>query len=231
MSESEKVRSDMGFDLANTLFEDLSNQLLYEVFDYLDGCDIYQTFEHLNIRFNDLLCDPSLFLRIDLSSESETKLERLCRDVIVPNRHRLRSLTLSDHSLVDKLFTDHSTNSPLTSLQSVVLYDIPDLHVPAVLSYLNCLPCLVSLTVTLEQDYFYSLGYIYRLIFRCPHLKYCKLSTPDYEEHEIVVPMSINQNPSNIERLIIGHPCTIEEISSLLLHGAFSSISILRSVG
>ena len=213
-----KLCSDDRFDLGNTSFEDVSNELLYEVFDYLDGCDIYQAFGGLNNRFDNLLSDPSLLLKINLSSELETKLHGLCRDVILPNRHRLRSLELSRDSLIETFFTYCSIDSSFTSLQSVVLNDISNPHVLAILSYLSCLPCLSSLTIRLEEDYFYNLSYIYRLIFRCPHLNYCKLSTLDYEEHEIVVPRSINQRPSSIERLIINHPCTIEELTSLLLH-------------
>ena len=44
--------------------EDLSNELVYEVFDYLDGCDIHQAFSNLNGRFQCLLTNSLLPLKI-----------------------------------------------------------------------------------------------------------------------------------------------------------------------
>ncbi len=37
------------------LGENLSNELFYEIFDYLDGYDIYKSFSNLNSHFNNLL--------------------------------------------------------------------------------------------------------------------------------------------------------------------------------
>ena len=39
----------------NTQFEVLPNELLVDVFEYLDAEDLFQTFYHLNIRFNTVL--------------------------------------------------------------------------------------------------------------------------------------------------------------------------------
>ena len=160
------------------------------MFDYLDGCDIYQAFGGLNNHFDNLLSDPSLFLKINLLWKSERELEGLCRDIILPNRYRLRSLKLSDHSIIDKFFNYNSIDSSFTSLQSVVLYRIYCPRILAILRYLNYLPCLFSLTIMLktndirERYYSRDVNDMYRLIFRCPHLKYCKLFIPDYEQQK-----------------------------------------------
>jgi hypothetical protein len=87
-----------------------------------------------------------------------------------------------------------------------------------ILFYLNSLPQLSSLTIILEEDYYFNLSDIFRLIFRFSSLKYTKVSASDCEESDILIPMSINEKPSPIEHLVINFACTIKEITSLLQH-------------
>jgi hypothetical protein len=87
-----------------------------------------------------------------------------------------------------------------------------------ILFYLNSLSRLFSLIIQLEEDYYYNLSDIYRLIFRLPYLKYNKLVVSDCEESEISIPMSINEQPSTIEHLAINFACSDNELTSLLLH-------------
>ncbi len=47
--------------------ENLSNELFYEIFDYLDGIDIYEAFSNLNYRFQQLLTSSSILFKIDLN--------------------------------------------------------------------------------------------------------------------------------------------------------------------
>jgi hypothetical protein len=46
--------------------ENLSNEVFYEIFDYLDVYDIYQSFASLNARFQDLLIRLYLRLKIKI---------------------------------------------------------------------------------------------------------------------------------------------------------------------
>ncbi|CAF3855641.1 unnamed protein product, partial [Rotaria sp. Silwood1] len=43
------------FHQSMTCFENLSNELLCEMFDYLDGFQLFQTFSNLNSRFEQLI--------------------------------------------------------------------------------------------------------------------------------------------------------------------------------
>jgi len=70
----------------------------------------------------------------------------------------------------------------------------------------------------MEEDYYYNLGDIYRLIFSLSALKYNKLVLFSYEELDIVMPNVINQKFSCVKYLVIDHACTLNELSSLLCH-------------
>ncbi len=206
------------FDLGSTCLEDLSNELFYEIFDYLDGCHIHQSFSNLNSRFQHLLTHSYLPLKINFSSKSNSTVEHRCRHVIIPNKHRIISLHLHEHSLIRSFFDHCTIDSSFTRLQSVVLNGTSAFKLMTILFYLNCLPQLSSLNILLEEDYYYNLSDIYRLIFRLSSLKYSKVSVSDCEESDVFIPMSINEKPSPIEHLVINFACTVKEITSLLQH-------------
>jgi hypothetical protein len=198
--------------------EDLSNELFYEIFDYLDGCDIHKAFSNLNIRFQNLLTSSLLPLKINLSSESQSTLEQRCRHIIIPNKHNILSLHLDNDSLINDFFDHCNIDSSFNRLQSVVLSEISNHKILVILFYLNSLPRLSFLTIRLKQDYYYNLSDIYRLIFRLPYLKYSKLSIPDDEQSNIRIPMPINERTSTIERLIMNFGCNLNELTSILLY-------------
>jgi hypothetical protein len=52
-----------GYDQSITCIENLSNEIFYEIFDYLNGCEINQSFAYLNPRFQQLLESPSLLFK------------------------------------------------------------------------------------------------------------------------------------------------------------------------
>jgi hypothetical protein len=51
-----------------TTIENFTNEFFYKVFDYLDGCDIYQAFANLNRRFEQLLNSSSVVFKINLDN-------------------------------------------------------------------------------------------------------------------------------------------------------------------
>jgi hypothetical protein len=44
--------------------ENLSNEIFHEIFEYLNGCDVYETFSNLNNRFEEILHCSSLRFKI-----------------------------------------------------------------------------------------------------------------------------------------------------------------------
>ncbi|CAF4438372.1 unnamed protein product, partial [Adineta steineri] len=53
--------------------ENMSNEFFFEIFDYLDGCEIYEAFSNLNSRFQQLLhCSTLLYkIKLDVSTSEE----------------------------------------------------------------------------------------------------------------------------------------------------------------
>jgi len=75
--------------------------------------------------------------------------------------------------------------------------------------------------MSIDAEYDYDLNNIYRLILCLPSLKYNKVSVVSCSEDEhtnIFVPVAFNERFSTIEYLIINHPCTLNEILSILHH-------------
>ncbi len=122
---------------------------------------------------------------------------------------------------MNDFFTYCNTDSSFTRLQSIVLrnMNIDKLFIP--LFHLKSLPHLFSLTMSIDAEYDYDLNNIYRLILCLPSLKYNKVSVVSCSEDEhtnIFVPVAFNERFSTIEYLIINHPCTLNEILSILHH-------------
>ncbi|CAF1461121.1 unnamed protein product [Rotaria magnacalcarata] len=178
-----------------TRFEHLSNELLYEIFDYLDPYEIYEAFSKLNIRLHNLVIFSSLPLNINLSSKSISTLEHRCRHVIIPNKHRILSLHLNGYLIIRDFFTHCNIDASFNRLESVVLNGLSEYKVMMILFYLNALPRLFSLTIEMHDDSFFK-----------------------DEESEISIPISINERFSTIEHLVINHDCNINELTSILSH-------------
>ncbi|CAF4388605.1 unnamed protein product, partial [Rotaria sordida] len=63
---TKKLRSELLNELRISSIENLSNELFNEIFDYLDGIDIYLAFSNLNHRFQQLLTSSSILYKIEL---------------------------------------------------------------------------------------------------------------------------------------------------------------------
>lgn len=199
--------------------EHLSNEIYYEIFEYLHGVDIYQAFSNLNVRFQNLLTSLSIPLKITLNSESQTELLHHCNNVINPNRHLILSLSLQNNFLINNFFTFCPTDSSFDRLESVVLHGILFDTSIFVLLHLKSLPRLFSLTMDFQTIEDTSFDAIYQIIFSFSSLKYNKLSIWTPFPMEFINPFTfvvINQQFSTIQYLIINHSCTIEELLSIL---------------
>ncbi|CAF1131356.1 unnamed protein product [Adineta steineri] len=208
-------------NLLVSCIENLSNELLYEIFDYLDGNDIFEIFSNLNYRFQYLITCSSIPFKIKFRSHTTSQLIDCCKTVIVPNRHHILSLNFEGGSLIDNFFKHCIIDSSFTRLQSVVLSNVSINRVVSLLFYLRSLPHLFSLNMSIREEEYFDLSDIYRIIFTLPSLKYNKLSLCleyDEEDTNISIPLALNEQFSTIEYMVINHTCTPDKLMSILCH-------------
>lgn len=104
-----------------TSFNDLSNELFLEIFDYLDVFDLFRTFQNLNQRLNSLIIDRRIIFQANLLMGNDEQLS-MYKNMILPKVGQyLRHLTITDeYGYFESLF-----NSMIfRDLLSVRLYQI-----------------------------------------------------------------------------------------------------------
>jgi GH35 family endo-1,4-beta-xylanase len=72
-----------------TNFEDLSNELIYDIFEFLDYFHVYEACFDLNLRFHSLITNSNLPIKINLSSISKSAFKRYNKDIIETSMHRI----------------------------------------------------------------------------------------------------------------------------------------------
>jgi hypothetical protein len=193
----------------------LSNEFFYEIFDYLEACDIYNAFSNLNHRFQQLLNSSALLFKIN---PDDTVLEEMDKNkyklIILLNKQQIFSIKLWLPHQGKDFFSSFIIDSLLSRLESFVVNRIDSDVVIPLLINLASLPHLVSLTMD-TQDTGAILNDIYRLIFALPTLKYNNFDTNGWEP-SISLPMATDQQLSTIETLVIDHPCTFDELAYLI---------------
>ncbi|CAF2052510.1 unnamed protein product [Rotaria magnacalcarata] len=198
-----------------TQFEDLPNELFYEIFQFFDSYDIYETFSNLNSRFYSLIIHSSLPIKLNFSNLSKTVFQHRCNSILTPNVHRIISLQFSNHLIIHNFFKLFTLDSSFRRLETLNLYNAKCENLFPILTSLALLPCLYSLTITGIEN-FESPSYVYCLIIRLPVLKYCKLSIGLWNRH-INLPLA-NEECSPIENLIINSKCNLDQLNDILVY-------------
>jgi hypothetical protein len=210
-SSEKKFRNKLSINC----IENLSNELFYGIFDYLDVWDIYDVFSNLNYRFQQLLNNNSSVLYkmklIDRTMSNDVLIKNWIK-IMHLNRKQVFSIHLLMSNKINQLASILFIDSSLHRLQSLVLIE-PELDtLMTILEKLIYLPRLCSLTIK-KLRYFHDLTAIYRLILALPMLTYCKISTLSFNV-SISLPMSTQ--PSPLKYLIINDSCSFKELSTIL---------------
>ncbi|CAF1445618.1 unnamed protein product [Adineta ricciae] len=193
-------------------FEQLSNEIIYEILTHLDAYEIYQSFFDINIRFRNLCNHSDLTVQIDTQFESKSKFQSYYNDFITSNKHHVQSLRLFDPLIVDFFALSPSTISQCIDLRQLILCEIQNEFLESVLLDIVSLPKLSSLSIHVGCGA--NKPNIYESLFRLPVLKSCKINFREKNPIELL-PMSSNL-VSPIEDLVIYDHYNLPDIDIIL---------------
>ncbi|CAF3732809.1 unnamed protein product [Rotaria sp. Silwood1] len=197
--------------------ENLSDKLFYEIFDYLDGCEIYHAFSNLNYRFQQLINSSSLLIKLKLNySCSKEIFVNNYQQVLHLNKDQIFSILLWLSENTNQITSSLNIDSSFIRLESLIFNAIEADLLTTLLPKLICLLRLFSLIINTWSTQ-KELGDTYRLIFNLPKLKYIKYTAMESNDIDITIslPIATNEQLTSIEHLIIDHPCAIDELFAI----------------
>ncbi|CAF4495990.1 unnamed protein product [Rotaria sp. Silwood2] len=190
--------------------EDLANEILYEIFEYLDVYDIYKGFYNLNKRFQNLAINSNILAKINISTISKSNFEDYYYNIIIPNQSQINFLRLSNPFVTKNFFSQPHLILNFIRLQTIILDNVRDRNFHKFFDYLKCLTTLHAITISFVE-YMPSLDTIFSQIFRLSTLKYCKI---EYQQLSFID--FINYESSSIEYLIINSHLPFSALHNLL---------------
>ncbi|CAF3320695.1 unnamed protein product [Rotaria sp. Silwood2] len=105
-------------------FENLSNDIIYEIFGFLDFRHAYDAFFNLKERFQNFLTNLTLSIHIDMSFMSKLDFQKYYKQIIIHNTHRIKSFHLLNPFSIDIFLTHNCIISKLIRVETLILYDI-----------------------------------------------------------------------------------------------------------
>ena len=135
-------------DRSITCIENLSDELYYEISDYLDSNEIYDGFSNLNHRFQQLLHSSSLLFKLKLHY---SKSDQLCMNnyqrFLLLNKYKILSIKLCLEFENNHFFSFFTIDSSLSRLESLFIQLKQSDILISLLINLSSLPRLFSLTI------------------------------------------------------------------------------------
>ncbi len=196
-----------------SIFEDLSNELVYEIFEFLDFHHAYQSFYNLNARFRNLFVYSNLPIKINISSISKYAFHRYLTHIITPHTDRIQSLRLSNPFAADMSLLLLPLMTNFIRLKSLTINNIEADYIEQIVNQLSSLPVLSSFSIT-SNDYIKNQNDIYQKIFSLSELKYCHMSI---ETRQYLYPLPIpTKEFSPIEHLVINNKVSLDQFDTLL---------------
>ena len=184
-----------------TQFEHLSNELIYEIFDYFETIFLFETFSTLNQRFSSLI--PP---KISFHLMKKRSFDEFYSKFFVVHRSKFVSLNVENFSLMNFSFDD-----VFSSLENLRLCQIPFRRFSSLFVELERLKSLNSF-VFQTSNYFSDVNSIFSSIFRLKTLKFCRLT---FASANSIVPFGFDEK-SNLEHLIIDGPFRLDQLVVVL---------------
>ncbi|CAF4161425.1 unnamed protein product, partial [Adineta steineri] len=195
--------------------ENFTNEIFYDIFDYLDGCDIHRAFSNLNYHFYQFLNSSLLLYKIKFNFLSDDLFLNNYQHMKSINPHQIFSLNLSFELYIDKFLSSFNIDSSLDHLQSIYLLNIQPNTLLILLKNCIHLPRLISLNI-MSVHQLIDLCQIYLVIFTLPKLKYLKIISHQFKDPVVLPFATDNQQLSMIEHLIIDYSITFSELAAIL---------------
>ncbi|CAF3421871.1 unnamed protein product [Rotaria sp. Silwood1] len=198
-----------------TSIENFSNEVFNEIFEYLDGCEIYKAFSNLNYRFQQLLYSSSLLYKINLHRTTSNELYlNIYKQLLLNHKHQILAFHIWSPLQKSEFFSSFSIDASFNRLESIVINELPSAILISLLTNLSSLPRLFSLTIDARWA-LRDLSEVYRLIFTLSKLKYIKCSAESTTISNSL-PIATNEQFSTIEYFIINHDCGFNELCTLI---------------
>jgi hypothetical protein len=196
-----------------TVFEDLSNEIIYEISEYLDNYEVYVALSKLNKRFRNLFTVSNLPIKVNTSNLSKSSFQEYYQQFIIHNTHRISSLYLLNSLIFKLMFPSRENIIIFTRLESLFLDNIHSIDLADLLDDLATLPNLSLLVINSLTNY-RDKTRVYLNLFRLPALKSCRLSLGDSKTLE-GLPIAV-ENFSSIEHLVINDAIYLDDFVPLL---------------
>ncbi|CAF3918340.1 unnamed protein product [Rotaria sp. Silwood1] len=212
-----KKKTKLLITTIKSCFENLANEIFYEIFEYLDYNDIYHGFFYLNNRFQNLLINLNIPFQINLSTISKLHFDLYNKNIFQPNKHRINILHLSNPFIIELIFSPPRLICDFIHIEKLIFEHINSKYLDKILKHLIHLPKLHTLILS-PIDYILNPTIIFIQIFRLKKLKYCKL-TYRIKDNKNVLPIDFDQyEQSSIEYLIINSPFRYESFQKLFIY-------------
>ncbi|CAF1473670.1 unnamed protein product [Adineta steineri] len=200
-----------------THFEDLSNELLLDTFDFLNGYHIFDAFSNLNNRIQQLITSPDFFLKLNISFMSKSDFNKRSINIIRPYMNQIISLQLSEPFVIKNFFRTFPIDTSFNRLESLVLNDLNVDDDVSILNSLAQLPRLYSLKIFCYECN--ELFLIFQSIFLLPVLQYAKILCSSFGgRFPFPLATSDSQRSMTLEYLSFGFPADLSSIYNLLTY-------------
>jgi hypothetical protein len=188
---------------------------VYEIFEYLDVYHIYHAFFYYNRRFKNLIVNTNLPIQINVSTMSKSNLDLYHTNMILPNRHRINYLRLSNPFSVDIIFFTPRAVCDYIQLETLIFDNIDAKHLHDILKHAIRLPKLQSLVLA-PVGYVVFPRFLFSAIFCLPKLKSCKLTYRSQQGYEGGSIDMTDFTLSPIEYFEINNPFSFDSLNDIL---------------
>ncbi|CAF1183921.1 unnamed protein product, partial [Rotaria sordida] len=197
-------------------FEHLPNEIIYDIFQYLDVYHVYEAFFYLNQRFQNLVINRNFLIQINIPTMSKSNFDLYHKNMIKPNKYRINYIRLSNSFTVDMIFSPPRIICYYIQLETFIFDNIIDIkYLENIFKHLSFLPKLHSLVLSLI-DHVQNPALLFHHIFRLSKLKYCKITYITRYDQKLM-PIDMNHIVhSPIECLIINNRFSIDLLYQIL---------------